>query len=350
MVKSKSVLGACCTCCDTGGIWFVHEALSILFYYEFDLKKIVFYRIIPCEEINIKASFGAMLYESGKVYLLSNAQKKCFVYNVNNDEFFELKIKNICLNAFRGICVKDDYVYVFPYRYDKVVKINKNDYCVEYLETWRNVIGCDGDFYINSCNRVDKDSFIMAIPGCYKALKYNIFTEKWEVVTTNDTDADYTNFVCINQKKYYGFNQKRKTINKLDMHGTVLKSVEVEYEGARIVPYHNFIILDPRDDAHIDIYTDDLVMYKRCEIGYEESDLRMPHKCLDWVLTEDKCCAFDKSNKLIVIDKDLKIMRDDVVMDEKMYKKMLAEICENTNLIYKENEMINLGQFIQKIK
>lgn len=346
-MKYKMVLGACCLCSDDGGIWFVHEKMAILFYYDFGFRKITFYRIIPCKQISIGASFGAMVYKDGKLYLFSNAQRESFIYDIQKDIFTELFIENVCLNAFRGACVWGDYVYAFPYRYDRIIRIEGHRSQVEYLEKWRDILHCDESFYTNSWNQIDEKSIIMAVPQSHQALKYDIASEKWSTIRMGNTTADYTYFACLDGK-LYGINRENGTLNMLTMQGEPLKCVKIDYVGAYVHAFQDCIIVDPTNEDFIDIYEKGLDKYKRYHTTYEKSGLRLPYRCLSWLSAHGKFYAFDKANGLICIDEHMNVLRDTGFMDETMYEKLCLEIFETKVSCYEENELFGLEEFLLK--
>lgn len=348
-MDKKQIFSACCSCDGNGGIWFVHEMMTVLFFYDLRKHRITFSRVIPCDKIMTMAPFGAVIIEKGKVYLFSNAQKESFVYDIENDFFEEIVIENIVLNAFRGVYKYGNYLYVIPYRYGRVVKISLLNQSVDYSESWNRLYGNKDGLYINSCAKISNTNVIMAVPETNMLLQYNMATDKWSTIESKNADVNYT-YASYTQNNIYAFDCKNKNICIVDKGGEVSKIEKVECGSAEIIAFNDNIILDPSGNDYIYIYSKDLVKEKTYQLNYEKSQLRLDFHCLYWLVSGKYCYGINKANELLTINDENKMKTEQIKMDAQMYEDMVETIMVNNKTCFRENEMFGLEEFMIQIR
>lgn len=344
-MEKKQIHGACCSCMGKGGIWFIHEAVTMLLFYDFEKRSITFFRVIPCEEILTKASFGAMVMAQEKIYMFSNVQKQSFIYDVKEDRFEEIAIENSCMNAFRGAYVFDNRVHAIPYRYSKVFKISLSNHSKEYSGSWKQIYGNGEELHINSCARVSGKDILMAVPGTNKLLMYDMQANKWSIISSNDGEADYT-YACLTNNNIYAYDKKKRSLCMISEKGDVIKEVYVGCSGVRFISFNDYILLSSLEEDELYIYSWELEKKKTYHMRYEKSVFRLEYHCLDWLVSDGFCYGINKANELLIIDKDLEMSEAIISMDDNLYNEMIISVFKGKKSLYKENEVLGLEPFL----
>jgi hypothetical protein len=291
------------------------------------------------------ATFSACIYLDGFVWLFSNNQCKSFRYDVNNDSFHELEIDNICCNAFIGAVVFDGDIYVMPYRYDKVVKIEIENKLIKYLSDWKEIFGATKNDYVNGFSLNSKQEVVMAIPGNNRFLVFSLKAEKMSVMESLDADADYID-VCFCDDSLVAFNRKNERLELLDSSGNIIKSKAMGTSLSKLTSIGGRFIFDYIDSDTIIICSENLNFEKEYSINYEESSMRMGYHCFFGWTTDADGNYYGINNELVIIDDCLQLKTKELKMDNCLFDDFSKAVLKNCKEPLVENKMLGLEQLI----
>lgn len=348
MQDIKPLIDACCMCEGENGIWFIHGNLPILFFFDFDLKKITISKIIPIESNNMFMLFSSIVMNDNLLFLICGNQDKSYIYNIDEDKFTELKINGSYTNAFYGATRKHKELHIMPFKYDNIIKVDMNKFFVENGDNWRKLYN-NMSLYINNTNCIlDNGDVLAPVPTTNTCLLYDLNNEVWKKIEICDINADCTAVTYYNHKIYV-FDRYDKSIKRIDMKGNIEKKVELEIVGVVLYMIGNYLIVDS-------VYTKDIIVFdynlnevKTIEKNMQSNNENLQCAFLCWYKNNDKNYVITKSNKLIVIYDNLKTREYKLTVDNTM----LSDIISSLYYIYGkkviiENDWLNINSFIEK--
>lgn len=122
---------------DTG--WYIDVYNNVLVRVELKTGNISIEAVIPEEETFNR--YGFLAYHKDKIIIAPRSKKNILIYEINNRLFRSVVLdfsmwEEEIYNLFTGVVVYNNYAYLFPGRYDAIVKLNLETNNVEYIRSW----------------------------------------------------------------------------------------------------------------------------------------------------------------------------------------------------------------------
>lgn len=341
------VINAGCGCETKEGLWFVHYVLPLLMFYDFSEEKITKVRVIPGIELMQICPFADMVAVDKRLFLFPNSAGRCYVYDIELDRFKELTIDGMGMHCFVGAYRRERYIYVLPFRYDRVIKIDlENNNRVHYLEGFKSIYDED-DIYINQTAGINEESVVCAVPRTDSMLVYNIREEKWDKISTTKGMCNISNVACSNGK-IYGFDYDNKRIIRFNMHGELEKASEgIGHKGAGLLGINagNFLV-DETYGSHVYLFDDEIELKRTITLEKMDGELTSPYKHCCWINGKNKIYGITKSNELIVIGEDNSIITKKLYMDATLWDVASVGCARYYKECIQENGFITLSDMI----
>lgn len=347
--ERKQVINAGCACETKDGIWFVHYALSILMFYDFSEKKITRGRVIPNIENSAIAPFLSIMENKDKLYLFSCNASQCYIYNIVEDNFTPLSIENLAKNNFRAIYREQNVVYVIPYRYKAVVKVNLDTDSVTYSSGFQKLYRDSEQVpYINSSNRVDSEWIVNAVPYTNSFLMFNLKNESWKKI---DTLSEQYSTIASYREKLYGFDFFNKRLVKLNLDGSEIKHIDTDgIESCIVYSVGNgWILVDETYGDRIHIYNENLELIAELKLDIIKGTLSTEYWLTCWFKGAEQVYGITKSNELIIIDQKNNITVEKLSMDADLWDSLSLEYIKQCKCELLESELTGLEAFINDI-
>lgn len=349
--KEEPVINAACASETEQGIWFIHAFLNILMFYDFFEKKVIKARVIPNDE-NLNSysysGFWTMLENDNKLYLFSDLANACYIYDISEDKFVKLDIKDLSIHNFIGAYKRENYIYVIPYRYDVVVKINLNNDTVTYSSGVKELYQTEKNLFINYSSRIDSNQIVVAIPYTKSFLIFNMKDETWKKIKILEEQSEFSSIIFYNQE-LYALDFLNTRLIKLDLDGKIKKCSEnIGFDAYLYGIDKGYFIVDEITGSRVRIYNSNLECIKELTFNIIQSSLSTAYGHCCWIKSKDKIYGITKSNELIIIDKEMLITIEPMAMDFCIWKKLSSEYVEQYKYL-EENEFTNLNVFMDSI-
>ena len=344
---NEKVINAYCGCVDENGLWFVHLMLPVLFYYNFDTRKIEKWSVIPIKnELQLRARlFSAVLKIDEKLYIISGIQGKSYIYDIKTQQFEELKsISTEQHDLYSGAYLMDDYICLIPFLCDMPKKIYLRDLSVQGGEKWHKVKKETNEILQNH-HEMDKDGNVF-IPlydrNAY--LKYDIPNNKWSRFEINESIKAKT--ITINKAGLYVYDGNSCSIVNVDDSGNVLKRQHIGTECTMLYSTDDFILADEWNDDKVVLLDNNLNVIDKIYKEKITCDLNDPAKSCFWIKIGDNLCGIMRNNKIIVVNKDGVIDEMPLYISKNDWEEIKRDYIKNT-LVQRECGWIGIKEFIE---
>lgn len=352
-INCRVAMYAACSCANEEGIWFVHGRLPVLFFFNFEHKKITLYKVIPnCKNQQI-AMFSTMYETSSKVFLIPNNEKKIVIYSKNDDRFIFIELENACDNMFRGCFLHHGYLYCFPYRYDKIVKIDIESLELVYSESWKTLFNLKADLYTNSVTEL-KGGYAGVIPENNDIIFFNVDKERWEKIPIGKGCERYTQ-ICATDKFIYLVDVNDRKLVKADVNSMEIKDcIKLKFESTCLKKgFGDDIIVDYVYSKECIVLNDNLEII--AEIDYQKEKINREFaSCFNYGCwcdgNEGNLLCIDTENHLLIINRKYKILSEPIDLDYESWKD-IGSINSRLNKVdvNYENSIYGIGGLLKEL-
>lgn len=104
----------CCACLYGTGIWLVHYLMGLLFFFDFNERKITCIEEIPINTFFTSASFFSMLAVKGSLYMIPNNADAIYKYIIHEKKFEKIELKETSMGLFRDAFVWKNEIICIP--------------------------------------------------------------------------------------------------------------------------------------------------------------------------------------------------------------------------------------------
>lgn len=338
-------------CMTDAGVWFVHGRLGVLLFYDKKCKKITFYRTIPNVKFDTLSLFRGMTVYKDKIFLIPNNADSIIVYNILEDCFEKIVLKNPIKGMFVNAYTKGRFLYCFPFWYDRIVKIDMETYDIVYGESWRTKINdINNMYYVNASCWINENEIAGVVCKTNIILVYNLETEKWEIKNLESEDKSYTQIASA-EGSIYIYDNRYLKIKKIDIeHCKILYEKKIGCTSTKLYGLQGGgVVLDPVNENCWYIYDEklNLCQYNETKIREKKSSLDYDYCCGCWTNDYENTYCIDTENHFISIHKSGEINVAELHLD---YKEWI-EICKHLkpdkeDIKVSENEFFSLRDLI----
>lgn len=207
MIMKNIPIWTSCFCVDNDDVWFVHGKINVLMRYSISEGYTYIVDIIPNE-----APFQEYLYSSiykwkRRIFLIPCWAEIIKVYDTINKQFIEIPLKNAEKYKNKLLFCKSyvygNSLYCIPYYYESIVKIDMDNYCLEYFDvaTWINKekIYLNKTFFINDATKIN-DEIYSIIAKSNKVLIFDLKTNKIQIQDISSVESDFVSISNVGDK------------------------------------------------------------------------------------------------------------------------------------------------------
>ncbi len=344
----KSIINAGCGCQTEHGLWFVHYVLRILFYYDFSQKKITKAKLIPESNEKDICPYSAIVECNGKIFIFPSNADTIWVYDIKLDKFEKIDYKLPNNGVFRGAYKYGAYIYAVPYTYDRVIKVDLNNYNVDKINSFAMK---DNEKVFANSSSLYKDSLVVcAVPASGYYVAFDMKKEKWERITISNTETNYT-FIACDYDSIYAFDINSKQIKKINYQGDVLsESIVLKYPSVAMITLPNGgVALTFTQTGEVQLFDSSLNCVQEIALNVIKDSLNSQYLHVHWIKGETDVWGITKGNELLHIDKENNVSLHEICIGEDLWKNLGETIFLEEKKIHKENSILNLEIFINSV-
>lgn len=341
-------------CVNEENIWFIHGKASILFKYNIRLKKTQAIGVLPEKNMWNEGLYKKILFKDDKIYIIPCHAKKIIKYDIKNNEFSQIYIKEHDGMMFVNAFLVNEKIICIPYSYPGVVSIDTRFDTAKIEYDMSTIMNENSIQYFNSADCLN-GVIAMVSPQSDKGYLYYVENNKLEIINVNNEGVRY-NSVAMLQEKYIFCSKERKCIHVYDIKSgkILLLSWPLNEEGGCVWSLNNDeFMIDSATNAVNWIYDKNMKSYK-----WETSFINDRSMYYTY-----KIGAFDKKSGLYFNNCNMKFyeIKSNERPMEKCSIKITKDICKETyellkeseyyknEIIYMENAFSNLPLFLRSI-
>ncbi len=205
---------------------------------------------IPEEKRFSRHLYSATILVGNQIYFAPMNAKDIAVYDIENKTISKISLKqeySSIISKFSRMLRDDCYIYLIPFRYPAIVKINLKNQKVTYLDSWIGKLGIGkSDIFAKNGCFLKNENLHIALYEENKVLQINIKTEECELLEIPTKDKQ--GFVdMLFDEEYYWFVQRNyTTIIKYHVKSGRVDYIYIdEFEGYQVgVPYIRILEFD----------------------------------------------------------------------------------------------------------
>lgn len=220
-----------------GYIWFLNYKINAICKLDYKTSVISIVECISsfgfdCEKVKI---YGKIAENNGQIYLLPEVNVPLAIYNIKTakTDYLQLSIEKnrICGKLFSSLFIHNEFLYLIPYAYDYIVKIDLKNRDIYYI-------------YIGTCKDPNVEYDRISWDGYVKEDKYVLFTNmKSQCVMKLNFETDIVEIIlskliykpaaiCAGNRNVYVVDMESKCIYKYNSDNYELKkTILIELEG-----------------------------------------------------------------------------------------------------------------------
>lgn len=209
-------------CVDGNDIWFVSGKPNVLFKYNVLSNETKVVSLIQEEQLFQQGSFCSIIKGEKHIFLIPAWARNIHIYDVMNQSFTKIKLKNIVEYDKQILFVKgllfDGYIYCIPSSYSFLVRICTKDLKVDYLPF---DIGLEGQ-YVGNAVKLNDTYFAGVVSGTNMTFKYNTRLDLMERFVLSE-DRRLYDLSCLSDMLYLVDDKEKEIIKVLSKDLNIIK-------------------------------------------------------------------------------------------------------------------------------
>lgn len=174
-------------------MWIGSTNMNVLVELDFKTKKNILNRKFPSDSMEETVTRGNVLENKGKLFFEPRELCQVDVYNINKDEFEIIKIDESYINnkiqkgaLFLNSFIDNNNLYLVGFKYAAIVKINLENYTIEYLtspyEKIDSTLGGSQYGYFSLGQVIGENKVLLPITEMNAVLEFELSTNKSEII------------------------------------------------------------------------------------------------------------------------------------------------------------------------
>ena len=136
-------------CIQEEGIWFIYKE-RFLCRFLYTNKRVEYITSIPIRDVQVNSFFSMNKATENVLIMMPTNTDEIFIYNISNDKWDKVRLNHPIRPNFISSYEIDGYIYMIPFAYSHVIRINKDTLKVEYYLDVKETIG-EECFFNDSC-------------------------------------------------------------------------------------------------------------------------------------------------------------------------------------------------------
>lgn len=196
---------------DGDVLWYVNYRGTLLCCYSLKEKKMKKVEVIPYKGKRSQLLYSNVMKSGSKLILVpANAFEVC-LYDVETGTFEKLYLDMPAdsVNAYCGVAVWKEYVYLFPYNYRYIMKLNLVKKQAEYVCDLQGMVRMEPDQMVFQYTCVQKEQtvfFLSAVEN--KILCFDMDAETVVVKEVGEADAVFSTLTLLEDGRFASIDQK----------------------------------------------------------------------------------------------------------------------------------------------
>lgn len=352
MEKEKMEVYAEVICANEQGIWFVHCALCIIYFYDFEKQDITFSRIIPNDKFCVQNPYWNIMYHNNNIYLFARYASKSYRYNVVEDKFYVIQVGNAELNEIDSAYMYMNYIYIFPLNCEYVFKYNVKTEEISSVNGIQQMLK-DKNLYINKTCQYKESKILVTIPNSSTLNVFDMMSEKWIVSRFKNKNANYS-CIVYDDDKMIAFDKKKNSLLVMDLKENIIceRNGECGQSINISILCNGWIATSNLESGKIQIWDKQLNSILEVDLDIKKTELTTNYLGSRWVNVGNKSYCITKSSELIVFDgvEQLMTFGKKLYSDNGMiYKVKYCEDKKNNGESFNENTVVALNDYIDVI-
>ena len=183
-------------CMVENEMWFVHGKVNVLMKYNLKTNKTTIIGSIPNEKNLQYGLYYSIHFYKGSIILVPCSAKEIAVYNIKTNRFTKINIKNseACrCGIFRKSYIDDNFIYCIPSSYHEFIRINLDNWTIEYLGNWRQLLPKDinKEAYISDVTQMGQGKYAGLVYGTNIIIIYNALRKELSMLTIDYENHNY---------------------------------------------------------------------------------------------------------------------------------------------------------------
>lgn len=341
----QQIINAACASSTEDGIWFVHYVLPILMFYDKKEKTVTKARVIENTDSGMTVPYNCMYVYDDEIILFPNNAKHILLYKISSDMFEIIGKEFDDTSLFRAVYRIGDMLYVIPFRYKYVLKMDLTTKNVYYLEGFESQFG--DNKYTNSCCIFGDRYIVCAMPYTNSFAIFNTKTEKWRKVHTPHKNLTS---IAASENILWGFEYETKKIVGFNMEFDELVLSEcIEMTGAHLFCMSHNVIANDAMTGIMKIYNEQMDFINEFIPNVIKSNLSSEYLYGIWFCDQENTYCITKGNELFIADDNAHWAIYKLAMDEDLWKNLAIEYMKLCGQMIKENELLTLDSFINTL-
>ncbi|MBR1470030.1 MAG: hypothetical protein IJ600_00145 [Lachnospiraceae bacterium] len=324
-------------------LYCVCNEFNALVRYDCLKRKNEFVGRIPDEQLYAKSLFSKIIHYDDKMVFIPLFAQKIWIYDYINNEWQGIEIENPdCGDKFMQAVVCGNVVYILPYKYNKMLKLNLSNYELEYVEIDEPKCELEKKIYFRSDIVIKNNRIYAAYGSGDYVFEFDLVSEKCNWVRIGTGCSGYSGIAWDGRRFWLASRTEEKPIKVYSWDNTIYNEIEVEDYGNEFVRGIFY------DDGHVFLRKNT----RTIEIDINSLEVSSEDKEAYFFLKKDdiysaltyngKYVYYDDRKKEIdlkVSDEDVKVFfKNYVIKDDKNYFTEKG--------IVQENSLINLEAFL----
>lgn len=343
-VLRNKIMNAGCSCITESGMWCVHYALSVLWFFDFSEKRITRIRVIPNDNLVEYVSYSAIIEVKGKLYLFPRSASHMWIYDVALDQFEAVNEARSGVGSFSGAYRYREYIYAMPFRYSEIMKYD----CTLRSVTWLPGPQCiyDNTVYVNSFDLYKGKWALCAVPHQHSIAAFDTEAEKWWKIDAKDRNADYS---CVSsfENNIYAFDWMKKQVVELDFQGDCIRrSKPLESDSVTLVGMRDGVALSYTNSGRIVLLDRTLEVTRQIDYAVIDDSLNSQYVHAHFNQDNTTVYALTKGNELILIRPENEVITISLSISDDEWENLRKQILRTNKVAILENGLTNLEALI----
>lgn len=222
--------------CLDKALWFYDYKMNAICKATFETTEVKLVQSLSSFGIDPKRNkiYGKIIENNQKIYVMPEANVPIAIYDLKDESLlyldYEIDTKRIAGKLFSSILAYDCFVYLIPYAYDHIIKINTNDNDISYIQIDNYPIS--GEYPRISWDCIaEKQSYVL-LPNLQSKsiMKFDLRNDELETLFLSENCAPAA--ICDGNEFLYVVDMDSKSIYKYSSNDFgLIKTIPLELNG-----------------------------------------------------------------------------------------------------------------------
>lgn len=183
-------------CVNESEIWFVYGKVCVLCKFDINTSNTDIVAEIPVDNMFRESLFRNIIYKNKKIYLIPCWAKNILVYDIDDEIFKSIAIKDFYGLMFSNAYLLNDKIWCTPFSYPGIVCIDTNTDKAEIILDLSKTMKNNGIYYFNDSDYLN-GIITMVSPQSNKGFIFNISTKHLDIVDVNKEGIKYDSVAML---------------------------------------------------------------------------------------------------------------------------------------------------------